>query len=291
MKNNFSKIFIVGFSIVTIATLIIVFFNMRTGYVDEAIGIQSYSDYITIKTDTMVTDRKYPYNRTSIDSILLENYAVFNMKYSDGDSILKFDEYRRLNRRVLETYISTLCDFSNDLFYNRAESWDKNDIKMLNDDIRYLKSNSEWIPESSLDDIEKVSEVISNYYSAKKVVSDASSCSSVDNALTLKNLAKRYSNMYPLIYNESLIRELNNVYPEAKRNVKRHIINKCNRIRFEMERDQSLTDESGYKNVLAEAKKYIDKISTDQEISMAKSELESFYNVLTRQNRYNSTYR
>lgn len=290
MKNDFLKIFIIGFSIITVAILFIVFFNVRTGYADEPFRIQSYSDYINKKADTIVTNREYPYNRASIDSILIENWTVYNMTYSDGDSIIKFDEYKRLNNIVLGKYIHTLCNYANDLFYNWSVNWDSEIIKRLNDDIRFLKRNSEWIPESSLDDIEKVSEVISNYYSAKKVVSDASSCRSIDNALTLRNLAKRYSNMYPLTYNASLIGELNGVYSSAKKNVKRHIINRCNRIRGEMEREQRLTDEQEYNNILAEANKYIDKISNDQDIYMAKSGLESFYNVLTRQNRYNSIH-
>jgi len=223
MKQSI-KISIIVITAIAIVGLLFYFTKKIDNAEIETIEPQNFLKYIEARVNNEVADKPFDSAKIAFYSIIGEINTEAFIKTGNGSSVLTTEDTDKCKRMAFYAYAPIFAAHGLDYF----NSWVNSGADPLRTEANSLLAYG--IAEDGTQikqDLNQIVKIVNEYHEALRVISSASSCTTIEAVNKAINGHKRYMHA-PLTNNRNLKTELNNVPNKAKESLVNYILRKAN---------------------------------------------------------------
>lgn len=268
------KITLIAIVAIGIVAAIIYFANGMSESGNVQIAETNFEKEIQEQVKSTIKDKRYDEAHVAFNSIMGNINTEASVTLADGSKSLKDSEVKKCKQMVCDAYAPIFLEYSMDHF--NQPSWRDAELKQFKEEAQELLSMNAVEAGTQIEtNLNGIIRTVNEYYAAKKIISQASNCSSVSAVSSLKSKARSYKHE-PLTNNTSLLSALNTVEATAKSAVERKIIAECDRVVYGYDTYADYaTFYKAYDNANKRIKEYVSAFGYTQKLRTAQTNLYS----------------
>lgn len=268
------KIALIAIVTIGIVAAVIYFASGMSEGGNEQIAETNFEKEIQEQVKSEIKDKSYDEAQAAFNSIMENINTEASITLADGSKSLKDSEVKKCKQMVCDAYAPIFVEYSKDYF--TQSSWNDAELKRFKEEAQVLLSMNAVETGTQIEtNLNGIIRTVNEYYAAKKIISQASNCSSVNAVSNLKSKAQKYKHE-PLTNNTNLLSALNAVEATAKSSVERKIIAGCDRVVYGYDTYADYaTFYKAYDNANKRIKEYVSAFGYTQKLRTAQTNLYS----------------
>lgn len=270
--NSNIKIILLTFVVLVIAVPTYLFFSGIDPSSEERITRQNFEEIIKVKVDSELSKQPLKIAVTSFHDIWGKIQTEEFITTSEGKKVISEDEVDICRELTYNEYAPIFTKYVLDSAFTKS-AWNESDLNYFKNHSQYLESIFCGKNQAIKNDLTKIKDVVSDYYSALALIKRSNNCSTIQSVKDVRTDVQKYQKD-PLTNNIQLSGALSQAFENAKKSLADNIKKRGNNL---IRNYQGFTDYPQFDQARSDIENLIDgykkNFNTDSPFSTLKQEL------------------